>query len=161
MCLQYVYKTLWNISFGLRVIYNPYSLKIWHTDLTFSQGIFNLILCCDRQKGWNIPFWCSTEILIKRSSSEIKDGDFRSFYFSREVPIRLDYQGKRVDMTHGPLAGLLMGLGQLNSSELRLKCISYRHGWVDDSMLIVIIDNCKMLESVLSYIDTSKSSNWM
>ncbi|XP_066992632.2 autophagy-related protein 2 homolog A [Anabrus simplex] len=53
---------------------------------------------------------------------------FRSFVFSPEVPIRLDYQGKRVDMTHGPLAGLLMGLGQLNCSELRLKRLSYRHG---------------------------------
>lgn len=46
--------------------------------------------------------------------------------FSPEVPIRLDYQGKRVDLTHGPLAGLLMGLGQLNCSELRLKPLSYR-----------------------------------
>nr|CAD7457088.1 unnamed protein product [Timema tahoe] len=53
---------------------------------------------------------------------------FRSFLFTPEVPIRLDYQGKRVDMTHGPFAGLLMGLGQLNCSELRLKRISYRHG---------------------------------
>nr|CAD7202492.1 unnamed protein product [Timema douglasi] len=51
-----------------------------------------------------------------------------SFIFTPEVPIRLDYQGKRVDMTHGPFAGLLMGLGQLNCSELRLKRISYRHG---------------------------------
>nr|CAD7409150.1 unnamed protein product [Timema cristinae] len=53
---------------------------------------------------------------------------FRSFIFTPEVPIRLDYQGKHVDMTHGPFAGLLMGLGQLNCSELRLKRISYRHG---------------------------------
>lgn len=45
---------------------------------------------------------------------------FRNILFSPEVPIRLDYQGKHVDMTHGPLAGLLMGLGQLNCSELRL-----------------------------------------
>lgn len=53
---------------------------------------------------------------------------FRSIIFSPEVPIRLDYQGKRVDMSHGPLAGLLMGLGQLNCSELCLKRISNRHG---------------------------------
>ncbi|KAG8235903.1 hypothetical protein J437_LFUL010133 [Ladona fulva] len=31
-------------------------------------------------------------------------------------------------MTHGSLAGLLMGLGQLNCSEIRLKRLSYRHG---------------------------------
>lgn len=36
--------------------------------------------------------------------------------------------GKRVDMSHGPLAGLLMGLGQLNCSELTLKRLSHRHG---------------------------------
>jgi autophagy-related protein 2 len=65
---------------------------------------------------------------MKANNSKINYGAFRSFLFSREVPIRLDYEGKRVDMTHGPLAGLLMGLGQLNCSELRLKRISYRHG---------------------------------
>lgn len=53
---------------------------------------------------------------------------FRNVLFSPEVPIRLDYQGKHVDMSHGPLAGLLMGLGQLNCSELRLKRLSHRHG---------------------------------
>lgn len=53
---------------------------------------------------------------------------FRSFTFAPEVPIRLDYQGKHVDMTHGPLAGLLMGLGQLSNSELKLKRLSHRHG---------------------------------
>lgn len=53
---------------------------------------------------------------------------FRSLLFSPEVQIRLDYHGKRVDMTHGPLPGLLMGLGQLNCSELRLKRLSNRHG---------------------------------
>lgn len=56
--------------------------------------------------------------------------------FSPEVPIRLDYQGKRVDLTHGPLAGLLMGLGQLNCSELRLKKLTYRHGILGIDRLI-------------------------
>ncbi|KAE8748880.1 hypothetical protein FOCC_FOCC004474 [Frankliniella occidentalis] len=53
---------------------------------------------------------------------------FRSFIFTPEVPIRLDYHGKHVDMTHGPLAGLLMGLGQLNCSELKLRRLHHRHG---------------------------------
>ncbi|KAK7872956.1 hypothetical protein R5R35_004266 [Gryllus longicercus] len=61
---------------------------------------------------------------------------FRNFVFTRDVPIRLDYQGKRVDMTHGPLAGLLMGLGQLNCSELRLKRLSYRHGLLGFDKLV-------------------------
>lgn len=53
---------------------------------------------------------------------------FRSIRFGPDVPIRLDYHGKRVDMTHGPLAGVLMGLGQLNCSELCLKSIHSRNG---------------------------------
>jgi len=52
----------------------------------------------------------------------------RSFVFSPEVLIRLDYQGKWVDMEQGTLAGLVVGLAQLNCSELRLKPINHRHG---------------------------------
>jgi len=48
--------------------------------------------------------------------------------FSPEVLIRLDYQGKWVDMEQGTLAGLVVGLAQLNCSELRLKPINHRHG---------------------------------
>lgn len=61
-------------------------------------------------------------------SSEPAPTFFRSFIFSPEVPIRLDYQGKRVDMEQGTLAGLLIGLGQLNCSELRLKRLCCRSG---------------------------------
>ncbi|XP_025831922.1 autophagy-related protein 2 homolog B isoform X2 [Agrilus planipennis] len=53
---------------------------------------------------------------------------FRSVVFSPEVLIKIDYHGKRVDFTHGPLQGLIMGLGQLDCSELKLKRISNRHG---------------------------------
>ncbi|XP_072387744.1 autophagy-related protein 2 homolog A isoform X1 [Diabrotica undecimpunctata] len=68
---------------------------------------------------------------LENSTSTTSDGSpifFRNLIFSPEVPIRLDYHGKRVDMTHGSLPGLLMGLGQLNCSELRLKRVTYRHG---------------------------------
>lgn len=61
---------------------------------------------------------------------------FRNVIFSPEVPIRLDYHGKRVDMSHGSFPGLLMGLGQLNCSELTLKRISYRHGLLGFQKLI-------------------------
>lgn len=61
---------------------------------------------------------------------------FRHVIFSPDVPIRLDYQGKRVELSHGPLAGLLMGLGQLQCSEIRLKKISYRHGILGVDKLI-------------------------
>lgn len=69
--------------------------------------------------------------IIKHIPSSCDDSPpiyFHDVIFSPEVPIRLDYQGKRVDMSHGPLAGLLMGLGQLNCSELHLKRLSHRHG---------------------------------
>lgn len=60
----------------------------------------------------------------------------RCFIFSPDVPVKLDYQGKRVDMTHGPLAGILMGLGQLNNSELKLRKISYKHGLLGFDKLV-------------------------
>ncbi|XP_069689778.1 autophagy-related protein 2 homolog B isoform X2 [Periplaneta americana] len=66
---------------------------------------------------------------------------FRSFLFSRDVPIRLDYQGKRVDMSHGPLTGILLGLGELNSSEFKLKRISYRHGLLGFDKLVTFVLN--------------------
>lgn len=53
---------------------------------------------------------------------------FRRVVFAPDVPIRLDYVGKRVDFSAGPVTGLLMGLGQLNCSELRLKRLYHRHG---------------------------------
>uniref|UniRef100_A0A224XCK3 Autophagy-related protein 2 n=1 Tax=Panstrongylus lignarius TaxID=156445 RepID=A0A224XCK3_9HEMI len=60
----------------------------------------------------------------------------RNFIFSPEVPIRIDYEGKRVDLTHGPLAGLLMGLAQLNCLQIRLKRLSYKHGLLGLDRLI-------------------------
>lgn len=59
--------------------------------------------------------------------------------FSPEVFVRLDYHGKRVDLTHGPLAGLLMGLAQLNCSELRLKRLTHRHGLLGFDKLVTFL----------------------
>jgi len=52
----------------------------------------------------------------------------RQFVFSTDVVIRLDYEGRHVDLSQGSLAGLLMGLAQLNCSEITLKRIVYKHG---------------------------------
>lgn len=52
----------------------------------------------------------------------------RQFVFSPDVTIRLDYEGRHVDLSHGSLAGLLMGLAQLHNSEITLKRIVYKHG---------------------------------
>lgn len=51
---------------------------------------------------------------------------FRTIVFSPAVLITLDYHGKRVEMSQGPLTGLIMGLGQLQCTEIRLREIHYR-----------------------------------
>ncbi|KAF6102204.1 autophagy related 2A [Phyllostomus discolor] len=54
---------------------------------------------------------------------------FREFRFTSEVPIWLDYHGKHVTMDQvGTFTGLLIGLAQLNCSELKLKRLCCRHG---------------------------------
>ncbi|KAK2491330.1 hypothetical protein MC885_018408 [Smutsia gigantea] len=66
------------------------------------------------------------------SAEEVSFSDqpvfFREFRFTSEVPIRLDYHGKHLSMDQGTLAGILIGLAQLNCSELKLKRLFYRHG---------------------------------
>lgn len=52
----------------------------------------------------------------------------RQFVFSPDVTILLDYEGRHIDLSQGSLAGLLMGLAQLNNSEITLKRIVYKHG---------------------------------
>uniref|UniRef100_A0A8C9ZHY2 Autophagy related 2A n=1 Tax=Sander lucioperca TaxID=283035 RepID=A0A8C9ZHY2_SANLU len=53
---------------------------------------------------------------------------FLEFRFTSEVPIWLDYQGKHVAIEQGTFAGILIGLAQLNCSELKLKRLCCRHG---------------------------------
>lgn len=52
----------------------------------------------------------------------------RQFVFSPDVTIRIDYEGRHIDLSQGSLAGLLMGLAQLNCSEITLKRIIHKHG---------------------------------
>ena len=52
----------------------------------------------------------------------------RSFTFGPDVPIRIDYSAKYVDLTQGALAGLLAGIASLNGSEFTLKSVSYNSG---------------------------------
>ena len=59
-----------------------------------------------------------------------KDFYIRSFTFSKDVPVRIDYSAKYVDLTQGALAGLLAGLTSLNCSELTLKKVRYDNGIV-------------------------------
>ncbi|XP_023593991.1 autophagy-related protein 2 homolog A [Trichechus manatus latirostris] len=65
----------------------------------------------------------------RASSLEQQPIYFREFRFTSEVPIWLDYHGKHVTMDQvGTFAGLLIGLAQLNCSELKLKRLCCRHG---------------------------------
>ncbi|XP_062051867.1 autophagy-related protein 2 homolog A isoform X3 [Lepus europaeus] len=62
-------------------------------------------------------------------SAERQPVYFREFRFTSEVPIWLDYHGKHVTVDQvGTFAGLLIGLAQLNCSELKLKRLCCRHG---------------------------------
>ncbi|XP_032883372.1 autophagy-related protein 2 homolog B isoform X1 [Amblyraja radiata] len=61
---------------------------------------------------------------------------FREFRFTSEVPIRLDYHGKHMSMDQGTLAGILIGLAQLNCSELKLRRLCYRHGLLGVDKLV-------------------------
>uniref|UniRef100_A0A4W4GE44 Autophagy related 2A n=1 Tax=Electrophorus electricus TaxID=8005 RepID=A0A4W4GE44_ELEEL len=64
------------------------------------------------------------------SSSSDQPIYFREFRFTSEVPIWLDYHGKHVaiEQVRGTFAGILIGLAQLNCSELKLKRLCCRHG---------------------------------
>lgn len=53
---------------------------------------------------------------------------FREIVFSPDISICFDYHGRRVELSKGPVAGLLMGLGQLQCSEIILRKIVYRRG---------------------------------
>ncbi|XP_061399170.1 autophagy-related protein 2 homolog A-like [Musca vetustissima] len=53
---------------------------------------------------------------------------FREIIFSPDISICFDYHGRRVELSKGPVAGLLMGLGQLQCSEIILRKIVYRRG---------------------------------
>ncbi|XP_050544499.1 autophagy-related protein 2 homolog B [Daktulosphaira vitifoliae] len=63
----------------------------------------------------------------------------RQFVFSPDVTIRLDYEGRHIDFSKGSLAGLLMGLAQLNCSEIKLKRIVYKHGLLGFDKLVTFI----------------------
>lgn len=64
---------------------------------------------------------------------------YRHVVFCPTVPIKLDYQGKHLDMAQGALSGIIMGLTQLNGSQLQLKRLDYKRGILG---LQKLIDYC-------------------
>uniref|UniRef100_A0A3B3ZN14 Uncharacterized protein n=1 Tax=Periophthalmus magnuspinnatus TaxID=409849 RepID=A0A3B3ZN14_9GOBI len=61
------------------------------------------------------------------STSSSDQPIYFEFRFTSEVPIWLDYHGKHVVIEQGTFAGILIGLAQLNCSELKLKRLCCRH----------------------------------
>lgn len=83
----------------------------------------NLMLLIDDEK--------EEEKAPSETESTVADNNpvyFRSVTFSPEVELTINYCGKRVQMSHGPIMGLIMGLSQLNCSKIKLKKIHYRRG---------------------------------
>lgn len=63
-----------------------------------------------------------------KASSKQRSIYVKSFTFSPDVPIRLDYHAKHLDFEQGALAGILMGLAHLDHSELVLRRVQAKHG---------------------------------
>lgn len=62
----------------------------------------------------------------------------RNFVFTPDVPVRLDYVGKHIDVEHR-LQGLLIGLAQLNRAELKLKSLHLRQGYVSRTLIDLLL----------------------
>eukprot|EP00116_Pleurobrachia_bachei_P012506 sb/3472768/ len=95
------------------------------------------------------------------SGGEINGGEesdtpafIKAFVFSPDVPIRIDYKGKNIrgdkNLISNPVTNLLIGLAQLNCSELKLKSLCYRQG---------ILGYNKLIEwTVMQWVNDIKSS---
>lgn len=57
----------------------------------------------------------------------MKANCFRNFVFTPDVPVRLDYAGKHIDVER-KLEGLVIGMTQLNRASLTLKSLHLRQG---------------------------------
>jgi len=76
-------------------------------------------------------------VLIEENSVEIELEDdtatappvfFREVIFSPALPICFDYHGRRIELSRGPVTGLIMGLAQLQGSGINLREIVNRRG---------------------------------
>ncbi|GIX76500.1 autophagy-related protein 2 homolog B [Caerostris extrusa] len=87
----------------------------------------------------------STQVKDMSFSQHISDSNVETFYksfkFYPEVLIRIDYQGKKVSMAKGAVTGVLMGLAQLNASEIVLKKLQYRHGLLGHQKVLAYATN--------------------
>lgn len=102
----------------------------------------------------------------------------KSFTFSPDVPIRLDYHAKHLDFEQGALAGILMGLAHLDHSELVLRRVQAKHGmrgldrvllfalnsWLSDikrNQLPSILSGVGPMHSVIQLFQGMRDLIWM
>uniref|UniRef100_A0A673AS45 Autophagy related 2A n=1 Tax=Sphaeramia orbicularis TaxID=375764 RepID=A0A673AS45_9TELE len=116
----------------LRVSLLPLRLNIDQDALFFLKDFFSNLASSVNPY---LPVDPASEGKLEQSSSSAGSSSssdqpiyFREFRFTSEVPIWLDYHGKHVVIEQGTFAGILIGLAQLNCSELKLKRLCCRHG---------------------------------
>lgn len=139
-----------------------------------------LLIKFDLKESVNLPTDSPTSMCseMKENRPPSQPTYFKSVVFSPDLHIRLDYNGKRVDMEQGTIAGLLVGLAQLNCSELKLRRINYRHGllgiqrvlvsiltdWLDDikkNQIPRILGGVGPIHSVVQLIQGIKDLFWL
>uniref|UniRef100_A0A8D2IVI6 Autophagy related 2A n=1 Tax=Varanus komodoensis TaxID=61221 RepID=A0A8D2IVI6_VARKO len=109
----------------------------WKPDFSSSPRPGGLWMCWTAPEGAEGEMTASMETSASENSSlsNASSSDqpiyfrYEEFRFTSEVPIWLDYHGKHVTVDQvGTFAGILIGLAQLNCSELKLKQLCCRHG---------------------------------
>lgn len=125
--------------------------------------------------GSCLPTHCHKDNL---SSADQHPIYIKSFTFSPDVPIRLDYHAKHLDFEQGALAGILMGLAHLDHSELVLRRVQAKHGmrgldrvllfalnsWMSDikrNQLPSILSGVGPMHSVIQLFQGMRDLIWM
>ncbi|KAH8349644.1 hypothetical protein KR084_003244 [Drosophila pseudotakahashii] len=70
----------------------------------------------------------SLEIELEEDPATAPPVFFREVIFSPALPICFDYHGRRIELSRGPVTGLIMGLAQLQGSGINLREIVNRRG---------------------------------
>jgi len=70
----------------------------------------------------------SVEIELEEDPATAPPVFFREVVFSPALPICFDYHGRRIELSRGPVTGLIMGLAQLQGSGINLREIVNRRG---------------------------------
>ncbi|XP_062121458.1 autophagy-related protein 2 homolog B isoform X4 [Drosophila sulfurigaster albostrigata] len=80
---------------------------------------------------------------IALNAKELEEGTnlnepiyFKEFIFSPSLPICFDYHGRRIELSRGPITGLVMGLAQLQGSGINLREVICRRGLLGWNKLI-------------------------